>query len=224
MTAERRRTLRLAHRGDWRHAPENTLAAMDAALANPRCDGLEFDVRGSRDRVPVLLHDPSLRRVQGVDAEVASLTAAELANHAVPTLAEVLTVAGPGPFLNVELKGDPVPAVVEVLEGARGPLLERTVVSSFEPPTLQWLGRQRPRWPRWLNALDLSPLAIAIATDAGCSGVSVEWTAIDRPGLERAHAGGLEVAAWTVREPLTYRSLESLGVAAICAEREALDG
>ena len=40
-----RRTLRLAHRGDWRRAPENTLAAFLAALAVPGCDGLEFDVR-----------------------------------------------------------------------------------------------------------------------------------------------------------------------------------
>jgi glycerophosphoryl diester phosphodiesterase len=53
-------TLRLAHRGDWRNAPENSLAAMQAALAIPGCDGLEFDVRASSDGVPILLHDPSL--------------------------------------------------------------------------------------------------------------------------------------------------------------------
>ena len=41
------RTLRLAHRGDWRAAPENSLAAFLAALAIPACDGLEFDVRAS---------------------------------------------------------------------------------------------------------------------------------------------------------------------------------
>ncbi len=40
--------LRLAHRGDHRRYPENTLAAFRAALALPGCDGLEFDVRGAR--------------------------------------------------------------------------------------------------------------------------------------------------------------------------------
>jgi glycerophosphoryl diester phosphodiesterase len=216
--------LRLAHRGDWRAAPENSLAAMAAALALPRCDGLEFDVRGSRDGVPVLLHDASLRRVQGADVEVAALTAAELAAMGIPTLAEVLEAAGPDPFLDVELKGEPVPAVVGVLESARGPALERAVVSSFEPATLAWLGRQRPGWRRWLNAMDPSPLAVAIASDAGCTGISVDWTEIDETGVARASDAGLVVAAWTVRDVATYEHMERLGVVAICAEAEALDG
>ena len=57
--------LRLAHRGDWRHAPENTIPALLAALKVPACGGLEFDVRLSADGVPVLLHDETLARVQG---------------------------------------------------------------------------------------------------------------------------------------------------------------
>ncbi|HJW21643.1 MAG TPA: glycerophosphodiester phosphodiesterase [Candidatus Limnocylindrales bacterium] len=217
-------TLRLAHRGDWRAAPENSLAAMAAALALPRCDGLEFDVRSSRDGVPVVLHDPSLRRVQGIAADVADLAAVELAGHGIPSLAAVLALAGPEPFLDVELKGEPAPAVVHVLEAARGQALERAAVSSFEPPTLAWLGRERPGWPRWLNALDLGPLTVAVATDAGCSAVAVAWTAIDGAGLDRARRAGLDVAAWTVRELATYERLAGLGVIAICAEADALDG
>jgi glycerophosphoryl diester phosphodiesterase len=223
-------TLRLAHRGDWRAAPENSLAAMTAALGLPRCDGLEFDVRGSRDGVPVLLHDTSLRRVQGITADVSELTAQELASHGIPTLAEVLaaaaepTPAGERPFLDVELKGAPVPAIIEVLESARGAALDRAVVSSFEPPTLAWLGSVRPSWPRWLNALDLSPLTIAIATDAGCSAISADWTTIDEAGIARARDAGLGVAAWTVHDLETYERLEALGVVAMCAEAAALDG
>lgn len=217
-------TLRLAHRGDWRAASENSLAAMAAALALPRCDGLEFDVRASGDGVPVLLHDASLRRVQGLDLDVTSLTATELAGYGIPTLEAVLAAAGPRPFLDVELKGEPGPAVVRVLEAARGPGLARAVVSSFEPPTLAWLGRQRPAWSRWLNAMDLSPLTVALATDAGCSGVSVDWSSIDGDGLARARSAALEVAAWTVRDLATYERLARLGVVAICAEAEALDG
>ena len=52
--------LRLAHRGDWRAAPENSLQALVAATRIPGCDGVEFDVRLSRDGVPVLLHDETL--------------------------------------------------------------------------------------------------------------------------------------------------------------------
>src|SRR6266540_2630058 len=46
--------LRLAHRGDWRRAPENTIPALLAGLKVPGCDGLEFDVRLSAVGVPSL--------------------------------------------------------------------------------------------------------------------------------------------------------------------------
>jgi glycerophosphoryl diester phosphodiesterase len=218
------RTLRLAHRGDWRAAPENSLEAMRAALARPRCDGLEFDVRASREGIPVLLHDASLRRVQRVSGRVDALSVDELAAHGIPTLETILAAAGPDPFLDVELKGEPSPAVVPLLEAARGPELSRAVVSSFEPPTLAWLARERPAWERWLNALDLSPLTLAIAADAGCAAISVEWRSIDADGLARAADAGLTVAAWTVLDAATCVRLERLGVVAICVEGTALDG
>jgi len=218
------RALRLAHRGDWRVAPENTLAAMTAALANPACDGLEFDVRGSRDGVPVLLHDETLARVQGRPEHPGELSVAELGALGVPTLAAVLVAAGPQPFLDVELKGEPVPAVVPILEAARGAALDRTVVSSFEVETLAWLGGLRPAWPRWLNTANLAPSTVALARDLGCRGLSVDWPAIDAAGMARAQAAGLEVAAWTVRRRPTARRLERMGVIALCVEASALDG
>ena len=53
MTTTERPTLRLAHRGDHGTHPENTIAAFVAAMADPACDGVEFDVHLSRDGVPV---------------------------------------------------------------------------------------------------------------------------------------------------------------------------
>ena len=91
------RTLRLAHRGDWRTAPENTLAAFAAALAVPACDGLEFDVRVSADGVPVICHDATLERTHGRPDRVDALTADALEALGVPTLADVLAPAGRRP-------------------------------------------------------------------------------------------------------------------------------
>ncbi len=197
---------------------------MRAALANPACDGLEFDVRGSREGTPIVLHDETLRRVQGRPETPGDLTVAELATLAVPTLAEVLELAGPEPFLDVELKGEPVPSMVDVLDAFRGPSLRRTVVSSFEVDTLVWLGSIRPDWPRWLNAQDLSARTIWLAGDLGCRGLSVDWRAISRDGISAAAAASLEVAAWTVRRRPTAARLDHLGVVAICVEAAALDG
>jgi glycerophosphoryl diester phosphodiesterase len=218
------RTLRLAHRGDWRRSPENSLGAMLAALEIPGCGGLEFDVQLSRDGVPVLCHDETLDRVQGVSARVDELTASQLADHGIVTLQEVLAAVPRRAFLDVELKGIHGRATVEVLTAGRGPGLERAVVSSFETASLVAVARLAAAWPRWLNAADLEPSTVALAVELECRGVSANWRAIDKASVARARAEGLVVAGWTVRRRPTYRRLERLGVVAICAEARALDG
>ena len=50
-----------AHRGAGRLAPENTLAALRAGAALG-CTMFEFDVKLSRDAVPVLMHDETVER------------------------------------------------------------------------------------------------------------------------------------------------------------------
>jgi glycerophosphoryl diester phosphodiesterase len=224
------RPLRLAHRGDWRGAPENSLAAMLAALEVPGCDGLEFDLRNSADRVPVLLHDADLARVQNVPVRCATLTADELAGHGIPTFKDVLDAVDSDAFLDVELK-ERVDAAIDLLELERGrvrddgtPELRSAVVSSFEPAILSWLGETRPSWPRWLNAYDLSAKTLAVANELGCEAISVEWHAIDEDSVGRARDAGLGVGAWTVRAATDYERLASLGLRAICAEAAALDG
>ena len=223
-------TLRLAHRGDWRAAPENSLAAMEAALHVPACDGLELDVRVSSDGVPILLHDTSLLRVQGVDAVPSALTAAECVANGVSTLGELLGAVGCDPFLDVELK-ELVPAAIDLLELERGrtgddgqPALRAAVLSSFEREVLEWLAAERPTWPRWLNARDLSDSTIELAATLGCSAISAWWPAIDAERVARVHGAGLGIAAWTITDPHDYLRIEALGAIAICAEGAALDG
>ena len=216
--------LRLAHRGDWRRAPENTIAALLAALDVPGCDGLEFDVRAARDGVPVVIHDETLDRVQGVARRVADLGPDELAAHGVPTLEEVLAAIPRRAFLDVELKGDPGRGAVDVLTAGRGPGLERAVVSSFWPGTLEHVGRLAPSWPRWLNTHDLSAETVALAQRIECRGISAEWPAIDARSAARVADAGLELSTFTVRRRPTYARLERLGLVAICAEAAALDG
>jgi glycerophosphoryl diester phosphodiesterase len=220
----RSRTLRLAHRGDWRRTTENTLAAFEAALAIAACDGLEFDVRAAADGVPVVCHDETLVRVQGRPDRIDTMTSVALLDLGVPTLEDVLRAAGRRPFLDVELKVDPGPVVVEVLAAGRGPELHNAVVSSFDRTALEAVGRRAPTWPRWLNTTVLDRTTVAIAVGLGCRGVSVQWRAIDADSVRLAREAGLEVAAWTVRRRSTFDRLERLGVAAVCVEGAALDG
>ena len=217
-------TLRLAHRGDWRGAPENSLAAFAAALGIPACDGLEFDVRASADGVPVICHDATLERTHGRPDRVDALSAATLEALGVPTLADVLTTVGRRPFLDVELKEVLGPTVVEMLAGARGPGLSNAVVSSFDIASLERIGHLAPAWPRWLNSHTLTAADIETALGLGCRGIAANWRALDLQSVARAQASGLQVASYTVRRRATFDRLAGLGVVAVCVEAGALDG
>jgi len=67
----------IGHRGSSAVAPENTLAAFNQAFTDG-ADGIELDVRLSRDSVPVVIHDATLKRTGGSTRAVANMTAVEL--------------------------------------------------------------------------------------------------------------------------------------------------
>lgn len=224
MQASDRPMLRLAHRGDTRAAPENTVGALLAAMDVPGCDGVEFDVRLSMDGVPVLLHDKTLERVQGRPGRVDGMTAVELSAAGVPALAEVLAALPARAFLNAELKGDDHDeATATTLRAARGEAGENAVISSFEPATLVAMAAHLPGWKRWLIARDLGPATISLALELGCVGVSAKLSAVKPASVRAARAAGLDVVAWSVRRHDTFDRLTRLGVVACCVADAALD-
>lgn len=212
----------LAHRGDWRNAAENSLAALVAAANQPGLEGVEFDVRLAADGTPVVIHDADLRRVQGRDGLVETLDVATLTGHGVASLAEVLAALPTETYLDIEVKVPVGPGFVEVCRGGRGDGLDRAAISSFDPQVLAGLAQQAPDWPRWLNVLELGPATVELALGLGCRAVAVEWHALERRTIESARAAGLGVVAWTVSSPAVLARLEGLGVLAACIEGETL--
>lgn len=97
------RPLAVAHRGDPYRFRENTLPSVAAALA-AGADAVEVDVQLTRDGVPVLLHDATLKRLWGLDRPVRALTAERLAaqrfegGQRVPALAEALELLAGTPL------------------------------------------------------------------------------------------------------------------------------
>jgi len=219
--------LLLAHRGDHATTPENTLAALAAAVARPGCDGVEFDVRASADGVAIVIHDATLARVQGRPERADALSAAELGVAGVPTLAAVLEICGPGAYLDVELKEDLGMVALDPLLAARGlpnGSLSRAVISAFEAESLATVRRLAPAVTCWLNAEDLAPATLDLAVSLGCRGVSVEWRAINARSAAAVARTGLDLAAFTFTSRRTLARLERLGVSAACVEGAALDG
>src|SRR5690349_19438242 len=69
----------VAHRGNARDYPENTLPAFRSALALG-VRHLELDIQLTADAVPMVLHDPTLRRTTGGSGRVHDRTVAELSS------------------------------------------------------------------------------------------------------------------------------------------------
>lgn len=111
----------IAHRGGGARVAENTLEAMQLAIADG-ADGLEFDVRLSADGEVVVIHDPTVDRTTDGSGAVQKMTLAELKSldagfrftarqpypltrtrHRIPTLNEVLQ-SFPGVPLLIEIK------------------------------------------------------------------------------------------------------------------------
>jgi len=84
-----------AHRGGMITSPENTLEAVSRAKSED-VDGMELDVRLTRDREPVLFHDHGTERVTGRGGWVREMSWKELSSlrvfgrHRIPHLDEVL--------------------------------------------------------------------------------------------------------------------------------------
>lgn len=142
-----------AHRGlfdNETQAPENSLNAIREAVEAGY--GIEFDVQLSKDDIPVVFHDASLKRVCGIDGNVWEYTLEELqkmklanSNQMIPTLAEVLEEVGGKVPLIIEYKMDRVDTKVcelgnKLLESYQGPYC----IESFHPFAVKWYRQNRP--------------------------------------------------------------------------------
>ncbi len=106
---EGRRPMIIAHRGSSNSAPENTLAALSAAI-DERADGVEIDVRMTKDGEIILMHDSTLKRTAGIDYHISKLTYSELADIDV------------GSWFSSSYQGEKIPTLMEALELCKGEL------------------------------------------------------------------------------------------------------
>ena len=212
-----------AHRGASAEAPENTLAAFRAA-ETAGADGIELDLRLSRDGIPMVVHDETVERVTDGRGAVAAMTRAELqaldaggwfapvyAGERMPTLAEVLEWAGDRVLLNLEMKTAAVADAVLAL------LLSfpraRVLFSSFDHRQLIDLRRRDPSL-QVAFLIDTPFWRQALARAAACGAVGIHPRA-DRVGrlLVRAcRRKGLVVYPWTVDDGAHLKPLLRLGV------------
>lgn len=148
----------IAHRGYAKRYPENTLIAIQAAL-EAGVNYVEFDVQFTKDSVPVVLHDVSLKRTTGTNKRIFTLNHNQLddilvnearihprkfAHVGIPTLAAVIELFSlwPNAHALVEIKQETldtfgIEKVMKILLQTCRPILDRCILIAYDELSLR---------------------------------------------------------------------------------------
>ncbi len=119
----------VSHRGDWRHAPENSLEALKRCI-DLGVDIMELDVRLTKDGHLVCIHDYTVDRTTNGTGKVSDFTLEEIKKlrlknacgipgsaQQIPTLEEVMVLAKDKIMINLDkTEGETVREAYEVLK------------------------------------------------------------------------------------------------------------
>jgi glycerophosphoryl diester phosphodiesterase len=215
------------------HAPENTLAGVEKAIALG-ADAIEIDVHCTSDGVPVLLHDDAVDRTTDGSGSVHEMTLADVrkldagarqfvpqfSGAQVPTLAEVLDLTKGKVLLQIEIKQANIEAAVAAAVRDAGAL------SSCESHCFahQVVQRMRAAEPRMAAALLTDGRRVVdwddffgFALSLGAQGVSVyhSWATPER--VRQGQLRSLTFMAWTVDDDAGIQKMITAGVDSICS-------
>jgi glycerophosphoryl diester phosphodiesterase len=214
----------VAHRGFSGLAPENTLAAFRLAMSQPFVQWIELDVHLSRDDVPVVIHDGTLKRTTNGHGRVREKTADELgrldagswfhpsfASEGVPTLAQVLALTAGRCRLNVELKGDDADydllarKAVDVILSFQ--LEQDTVITSFKPELLLSVRNYFPAMKVGLIVEDRHLDIVSRLKAIGATNLSIDFRYLNAELLRQTAEASIQLMAWTVNSTGDLRRL-----------------
>ncbi|NKY49926.1 glycerophosphodiester phosphodiesterase [Nocardia vermiculata] len=237
MTQDNRAPFVVAHRGASGTRPEHTLAAYELALQEG-ADGVECDVRLTRDGHLVCLHDRTVDRTSSGTGLVSEMSLDELrdldfGNNGAPspvlTLRELITLV-------LDWRSRPTKLFIETKHPVRyGALVEskvlaelqrygiaapasadhsRAVVMSFAATAVWRIRRAAPLLPTVLLGESSRYLGGSAATTVGATAVGPSVKTLrEHPELvDRAAAAGRATYCWTVDDPEDVELCAELGV------------
>jgi glycerophosphoryl diester phosphodiesterase len=216
-----REPLIIGHRGASAVAPENSIAAFEAAI-NADADGIEFDVRLSRNGVPVIIHDDTLQRTHGLRRRVADLTADELKSAGVPSLRDLFELMAQNDLiLCLEIKGSSAELAARCCELVHEfSFEERVIVECFDLDVLKLVDLKTAALfePR----IYADQRVIDRALEVGASVLALHHRLAKPALVEKAKLAGLRVVVWTVDDPAWLARAQALGIEALITNDPAM--
>ena len=223
----------IAHRGASGAAPENTLAAFDAAMSQST-DWIELDVQEAADGTVVVIHDGDFMKLArnalkvwdskpdelaGID--IGSWFNPDFAAERVPTLEAVLLRCKDRANVVIELKyyghnQRLEERVVDIVE--RTGMQDQICVMSLNYDMVRKMKSLRPNWT--IGLLAATAVGNLAALEADFLAVS---TSMAKPSLVKAaHAAGKRVFVWTVNDPMTMALMVTRGADGLITDEPAV--
>lgn len=160
----------VAHRGDWRYAPENSIAAIEHSIAIG-VDVVELDLQLTKDSVLIVMHDSKLERTTTGKGSVGdwtmdSLRTLKLKNgcgiktkHHIPTLEEALLFAKGKVLINLDKADRYFDLLYPVLEKTG---TTRQIIMKGKRPAEEVLAL----WGKYLDKVIYMPVVDVYKADA----------------------------------------------------------
>lgn len=217
----------VAHRGFSSKAPENTIAAMDMAMAEPYVNWVEVDVQMSKDGVPVLIHDYTLKRTTNGRGSVKETTWADMqlldagrwksknyTGERIPSLDEFLNRVQGRLHANIEIKNSSnvYPGLErKVIEEIRSRnMLNNVVLTSFDAQTLTTIRELDDTIRIGLITDGKSKNLVSTLQHLQCSFLSIGYRGLDANLVAELNQQDILIMAWTIDKSSTMRRIANL--------------
>jgi glycerophosphoryl diester phosphodiesterase len=186
----------IGHRGARGLAPENTVKAIEVALAH-HVDGVEIDARVSKDGIVVLSHDPTIAKlvIRNENYETLKKQKSELA-----TLDEALTAMRSKCSIRIEIKPKvPVEPIVRIVRQELASNKEADIsILSFSQSVLLQVQAQLPNIPLIVNEKWSSMRARWRMKQLGTTQLQMNQRWLWSGFLWAMHRGGIHMMPYTV--------------------------
>ncbi len=215
----------IAHRGASNIYPENTLKAFQKAI-DLNADYIEFDVRRTKDREIVIIHDKSTIRTTHKVGWINRMTLREIKEldtgegEKIPTLHELIETTNGKINYMCEIKSKGIAKqVVKIFKDLK--INDTTIFISFkhkellkikdEFPDLK-LGAIVPKGFGWITNWSSKKKIIKSAKENRFYSINPFYRLVNKRFVKLAHKNELKVFPWTVNSIKKMKKLIELGV------------
>jgi glycerophosphoryl diester phosphodiesterase len=212
----------IGHRGARGLASENTLKGLEEAISHD-VDEIEFDVRVTKDKIPVLHHDSEVTDSRGRKFSISKNTLLSLRKHKpdLTTLKDVFERVNQKMPLYIEIKPDvSVQPIIKVLKAQidKGRPAENMRIASFSQKVLIEIHRALPELPKIVNESWSGIRARKRADALDTNLLSMSQRRLWRGIVKSMHKRGYELYTYTINKPRKAIKLQRHGLAGVVTD------